>query len=341
MQILFLLDGVTVRARTVDVGSYLAGTGSEVDIRLPSGSGPARLCRIAIDRVASGEAKGQLRATVTEEEPEQAPLSCPDGTTVRARLYNGDHCRVGRTKILALESLETGDAIVDDPFDPQEPTAASDGVAAPSKEGLVLQVEGERGVQTIGVRDGLLIGRHKEIFRLGGLRLPNRAVSRKHARIDEDVRGFLLQDTGSRHGTFLNGVRLEKGEAKRLEDAMVLTLSRNPKVPRVLVRSAQKLLARPPAKVAGAVLIGESPAMQKLRAGLIKAARGKAVVLLLGETGTGKGQVARWFAKMVNGKLDLVKVDCPTLPGPLFEQELFGHEAGAFTDAKTEQKGRI
>jgi len=63
-------------------------------------------------------------------------------------------------------------------------------------------------------------------------------------------------------------------------------------------------------------------------------------VLIEGETGTGKSTIARWLHE--NGprqKTSLIEINCSTLPEPLAESELFGHERGAFTDARKERIG--
>lgn len=63
-------------------------------------------------------------------------------------------------------------------------------------------------------------------------------------------------------------------------------------------------------------------------------------VLIIGETGTGKSSLARWLHR--NGPRAaqaLIEVNCSALPETLAESELFGHERGAFTDARTARQG--
>ncbi len=63
-------------------------------------------------------------------------------------------------------------------------------------------------------------------------------------------------------------------------------------------------------------------------------------VLIQGETGTGKTAIARWLHQHgPRGGRELVEVNCSALPETLAESELFGHERGAFTDARTARMG--
>ena len=89
-------------------------------------------------------------------------------------------------------------------------------------------------------------------------------------------------------------------------------------------------------------LIGNSDALRSIweRVGLV--ASTDASVLLLGETGTGKGLFARAIHERSERHRErLIEVNCATLPATLVESELFGRERGAFTDATTSQPGRF
>jgi DNA-binding NtrC family response regulator len=88
-------------------------------------------------------------------------------------------------------------------------------------------------------------------------------------------------------------------------------------------------------------IIGSSPAMVKVKAVLARVAASPAsTVLLTGETGTGKDLAA----KAIHYNSDrasraFVNVTCSALPEQLLESELFGHERGAFTDARQQKRG--
>ncbi|PWG62297.1 sigma-54 dependent transcriptional regulator [Spiribacter halobius] len=89
-------------------------------------------------------------------------------------------------------------------------------------------------------------------------------------------------------------------------------------------------------------LVGESPAMQRLRRLITQVAGSEASVLILGESGTGKEVVARQIHELSerrNGPF--VPVNCGAIPGELLESELFGHEKGAFTGAISSRQGRF
>ena len=89
-------------------------------------------------------------------------------------------------------------------------------------------------------------------------------------------------------------------------------------------------------------LLGQSDVMVRLRAQVELAGSAHAAVLIQGERGTGKELVARAIhlaGKRQKGPLE--KLNCAAVPKDLVESELFGHEAGAFTGASKQRKGKF
>ena len=88
-------------------------------------------------------------------------------------------------------------------------------------------------------------------------------------------------------------------------------------------------------------IIGESPPIQKLKEYMKKIIQiPQTTVLIQGETGTGKELIARCihYNGCETGE-PFIEVNCSAIPEMLLESELFGHEQGAFTDAKSRKKG--
>ena len=89
-------------------------------------------------------------------------------------------------------------------------------------------------------------------------------------------------------------------------------------------------------------IIGRSPVMKKIFAILPQIAQSSSTVLIHGESGTGKELFARAIHNLSDRKGErFVPVNCAALPDTLLESELFGHKAGAFTDAKRDKPGRF
>jgi len=89
-------------------------------------------------------------------------------------------------------------------------------------------------------------------------------------------------------------------------------------------------------------LVGVSSAMQHIYELIEKAARSSSTVLIEGESGTGKELVARAIhARSDRAKQPFVPVDCGAIVPAIIESELFGHVAGAYTDAKTSRQGLL
>jgi two-component system, NtrC family, response regulator GlrR len=89
-------------------------------------------------------------------------------------------------------------------------------------------------------------------------------------------------------------------------------------------------------------LIGQAPVFRRAIAQIPAIARSDATVLICGETGTGKELVARAIHYLSpRAAYPFIAVNCGALPDTLLEDELFGHERGAFTDARLRQTGLI
>lgn len=88
------------------------------------------------------------------------------------------------------------------------------------------------------------------------------------------------------------------------------------------------------------VLLGDSPAMGRLRTDIETAVRSDAKVLILGETGVGKEIVARLIHRGgPRRRHPFVAINCAGLPDSLLESELFGHVRGSFTGAYRDKPG--
>ncbi len=88
-------------------------------------------------------------------------------------------------------------------------------------------------------------------------------------------------------------------------------------------------------------MLGDSGAIRELQRMIRRVAATDATVLIQGESGTGKETVARALHRLSETRKNepLVAVNCGAMPAPLLESELFGHVAGAFTDAKSAREG--
>ena len=113
---------------------------------------------------------------------------------------------------------------------------------------------------------------------------------------------------------------------------------------RDLVTAALKLKVHPAEeqnqKLAAAQLIGDSPAMKKLRKQIDKVARTRTPVLISGESGTGKERVAQ-LIHLASAQADgpFLPVNCGAIPNELLESEFFGHVKGSFTGASHNRDG--
>jgi DNA-binding NtrC family response regulator len=89
-------------------------------------------------------------------------------------------------------------------------------------------------------------------------------------------------------------------------------------------------------------IVARSEAMRAILAMLARVAEARSPVLIEGESGTGKDLIAHHLHESGPRRdFPLIKVHCPSIPEDLLESELFGHEKGAFTDARRTKPGKI
>ena len=121
-------------------------------------------------------------------------------------------------------------------------------------------------------------------------------------------------------------------------DQLVLAIERGATLSRL--KEEVQRLRRAVAPLGFGTLIGESPKMTELYAVLGKVAESLVPVLIAGESGTGKELVARAIHDAGPRKDGpFIALNCAAMPPQLLESELFGHEKGAFTDARTAKPG--
>ncbi len=101
-------------------------------------------------------------------------------------------------------------------------------------------------------------------------------------------------------------------------------------------------LKRKVAKAGLQEIIGESPAIHRLKETIQRVGPTDARVLITGPNGAGKELVARWLHEYsTRASQPLVEVNCAAIPSELIESELFGHEKGAFTSAVRQHIGKF
>ncbi|MCX6150376.1 MAG: sigma-54 dependent transcriptional regulator [Ignavibacteriales bacterium] len=123
-------------------------------------------------------------------------------------------------------------------------------------------------------------------------------------------------------------------------DELLITISRALEHKDLIVKNTI-LSTKFDQKVAGKI-IGQSKQMQHLMNLAIRSAKSDSNILLEGETGTGKELLAEFIHRhSERSEKPFVVINCASLPDQLIESELFGHEKGAFTDAKTPKQGLV
>ncbi len=160
-------------------------------------------------------------------------------------------------------------------------------------------------------------------------------VSRMHAELSLAPEGVVVRDLGSRNGTFYLGQRVEKivlrhGARIQLGGATIAIEADGGALGQVALW--------PDALYRG--IVGASPAMRRIFAILARLEGSLATVLIEGESGVGKEEVARALhegSPAASGAI--IAVNCGAIPRELVASELYGHRKGAFTGATDNRVG--
>jgi DNA-binding NtrC family response regulator len=166
------------------------------------------------------------------------------------------------------------------------------------------------------------------------LRLTDREVSRRHLGLGLVAQRLHIRDLGSTNGTSVDGVSLVEGylrggETVRMgSTALAVRRVDEGKTPNI------------PFATSFGRMLGASTEMRRLYPLCQRLAASNVPVIVEGETGTGKEQLAEALHEMgPRARGSFVVFDCTTVAPSLVEAELFGHERGAFTGAVSARKG--
>ena len=159
-------------------------------------------------------------------------------------------------------------------------------------------------------------------------------VSRRHARLEVDERGYRLDDLGSRNGTWVGDARIASAW---IADGAEFVVGETP----VRFDLTDEIVeVRLSGRDRFGRLLGQSTAMREVFGLLEKVASTDLTVLVQGESGTGKELVAEAVHKQSDRRNGpFVVFDCSAVARDLIESSLFGHVCGAFTGAVGARRG--
>ena len=160
------------------------------------------------------------------------------------------------------------------------------------------------------------------------------------AKLKAETQPTIIMISG--HATLADAVRATKAGAydlieKPLDRERLMVALRNALERRAMAREVEGLRAMAEER---SEMVGQSAAMNALKAQIAKVAPTRTRVLITGESGTGKELIAKAIHRQsALVTKPYVKVNCAAIPKELIESELFGHERGAFTGATARKRG--
>lgn len=176
------------------------------------------------------------------------------------------------------------------------------------------------------------------------IRVPDRWMSSRHARLEHSFGRWMLTDTNSKNGVFVNGepvqrVTLQDGALIELGHTFLLFRDTLPTPPGLDGYEPNLDYAATPPTIPGMATLLPEFAYHLQQLGRI--AQAPIPVLLQGPSGSGKEVVARAIHTLSQRRGDMVAVNCGAIPSNLVESELFGHKKGSFSGAIDDRVGLV
>ena len=206
----------------------------------------------------------------------------------------------------------------------------------------LLVVQGALKGRTFPLSGTCVIGRDPA----GDIPLPETTASRRHAELTLEGGRLKVRDLKSHNGIWVKGQRvpsavLVPGESFAVGDHTFLFLEHSIQASTVMQEAGPRRFQLDSA-VVETEMVGTSPAFRACLDAAERLAASEAPVLVTGETGTGKELVARWIHRSgPRARGPFVAVNSAAIPEALFEAELFGAEAGAFTGSTGKRAGKF
>lgn len=203
--------------------------------------------------------------------------------------------------------------------------------AALSSQWLLVHIEGPELPPT-GTRyplaGSVVFGRSID----ADIAVPDKTMSRRHFAVHSEQEGCVVEDLGSTNGTFVDGERIDKRNARDgsivRAGGSLFVIERRPIVGTTPSRTHHKLL-------------GLASSWLRTLESLERAAPTMFPVLIAGETGTGKELLSSTVHELSQREGPYVTVNCGAIPQELAESSFFGHVKGAFTGALKDAAGHF
>jgi transcriptional regulator with PAS, ATPase and Fis domain len=205
------------------------------------------------------------------------------------------------------------------------------------RPGAVGSRHGLDGVSEVALGRGEADGARREGALLT-LEVADPRMSSRHARLLTNGATWVIEDVGSRNGTFVDGARVERAE---LTDGSLVELGGTAFVARSFVASGPPDIDGGRLSVSLPGIRTFSTVFEQELANLRRLAPTPHSIVIHGETGTGKEVIARAIHASSQRSGPFLAVNCGALPPNLVESELFGHRKGAFSGATDDHPGLV